>query len=350
MPRILADFHHQGLYHSLKMLFEDRLGWELYRPIGKEWHSEGFWMVYNHPATVIQYLGLEQAKVLPTDVHGVPLQEQDRKNLHLEEKDGIYNVWDPSYQTSYKAITLEVFKATEFDVVLSSIPEHIPMYNKLISLYQPKAKHIFQVGNRWRNLAGVSNIMSSTALFTTKANAVFYHQEFDLDIFRYEKPAFHNIVGSYVHNMKNTDVLQKTGALLPGWQFTKYGAGGTPLQGTETVANTMRASSFTWHNKPGGDGFGHVIFGTFACGRPPIVWGNQYRGCLAEKLFVHGTTCIDVNRLALKDPNEISNLLRNYGDPDKHAVMCENAYNRFKEVVNFDEDFEKIKKFLEDLR
>lgn len=347
--KVLADFHHQALYHSLKMLFEDRLGWELYRPIGTEWHTEGFWMIYNHPATVAQYLGLDQASVLPTDVHGVPLKEQDRKNLHIDGSDGIYSVWDPTYKISYKAITLEAFKDTQFDIVLSSIPQHIPMYNKLITQYQPSAKHIFQIGNRWSQAAGIKNIMASTSHFNSSVNTVFYHQEFDLNIFKYEEPIFHNTVGSYVHYMKDPGTMENVKSLLPGWQFTRYGAGAVPLQGVDTVANTMRNSSFTWHNKPGGDGFGHVIFSTYACGRPAIVWGNQYTNCLASKLFTHGETCIDASELFSSSDSEISKLLQYYGEPERHKAMCENAYNRFKEVVNFDEDFKKIKKFLERL-
>lgn len=57
--KVLADHHHDDLYESLRILFEDRLGWELYRPIGTEWYTEGYWDVYNHPDTVTQYLGLQ---------------------------------------------------------------------------------------------------------------------------------------------------------------------------------------------------------------------------------------------------------------------------------------------------
>lgn len=41
--RVLADYHHHDLFESLAILFEDRLGWELYRPIGMEWFDEGYW-------------------------------------------------------------------------------------------------------------------------------------------------------------------------------------------------------------------------------------------------------------------------------------------------------------------
>ena len=59
-PKIYSDCHHEHLYESLRILFEDRLGYELYRAIGLEWYHEKFWNVYPHPATAQQYLGLHQ--------------------------------------------------------------------------------------------------------------------------------------------------------------------------------------------------------------------------------------------------------------------------------------------------
>jgi hypothetical protein len=143
--------------------------------------------------------------------------------------------------------------------------------------------------------------------------------------------------------------MKNTHTFLPGWQFVTYGAGmEQSLQGVQTVANAMNNSSFTWQHKPGGDGFGHVIFGSYACGRPAVYWGSQYRGCLAEKLLEHGVTGIDVEQV--ETLQEVSQVLQLMAEPDNHKKVCEQAYNRFKATVNFDEDFEKIKKFLEDLR
>src|SRR3990167_1968898 len=55
---VFTDFHHAGLLNSLIMLFEGRLGGAVYRPIGTEWHEKGYWKIYDHPATVQQYLGI----------------------------------------------------------------------------------------------------------------------------------------------------------------------------------------------------------------------------------------------------------------------------------------------------
>jgi len=348
--KVLADFHHQSLYHSLHLLFENRLGWELYRPIGTGWHKEGYWKVYDHPHTVEQFLGLYQGNELPMDVHGVALPEHERKNLRYTVEDGVYYVYDMVYKSTHRAITLEKFKNMDFDILLASMPQHIQPYHNLIQLYQPKAKHIFQIGNAWGMQQGAVNIMSSTASFETPpgVNAVFYHQEFDTNLFSYQAPDFHNVVHSYVHYMRHPELMDQIVTLLPGWKFTRYGAGMTDnIMQISDMAAAMKRSAFTWHYKPEGDGFGHSIHNSYACGRPAIIWGPHYRGKLAGELLQDGITCIDAHG---KSPQQLAASLQAWSMPGPHELMCVNAHRRFQQVVNFDTEFESIKQFLNRLR
>lgn len=344
MPRIYCDHHHQALYHSLQMLFEDRLGWELYRPIGTDWYEQGFWKVYDHPATVNQFLGLHQGTEHPTDVHGQPLPEDACVNKHYVEEDGIYYITDTSHNSTHRAITLDKFSSLEFDVVLSSIPQHIPLFNRLIAERQPTAKHVFQVGNAWGHQPGVNNILASTAPFPVPPdiNVCFYHQEFDLEIFRYRPVEELRRINSYVHYMKRPDLMQQV-LLTLGWEGTSYGAGfPTSLPGVDPVSQAMINSSFTWHYKPEGDGYGHVLFSTYACGRPAIIDVNHYRGKLAEKLLVPGVTCINLSG------QDLLGLVNTIRSTSLHQ-MSEAAYHRFKEVVDFNEDERQVRLFLENL-
>jgi hypothetical protein len=298
MFRIFVDYHHSALYRSLQLLFEERLGWEVYRAIGSEWYHEGYWKVYDHPHTVDQFLGLQQASGVPKDVHGDPLTEDECKNLHYTVEDGIYYIHDPVHKSNHRAITLDRFKGMKFDVVLSSIPQHIGPFNELIAKFQPGAKHIFQVGNAWGHQSGVKNILASTSPFPVPAgvNVCYYHQEFDLDIFQYEPPQFHNVVNSYIHYMKNPELMDQYAAHFPGWQWTRFGAGmDLAILGCSGVANAMKRSAFTWHYKPEGDGFGHSLFSSYACGRPAIIQAQFYNGKLARALLSDGITCIDMS-------------------------------------------------------
>jgi len=347
--KVFCDLHHADLYYSLQLLFEKRFGWEMYRPIGLEWQQQGFWKIYDHPATANQFLGLNQAIVPPQDVHGNYLEGRDVLNANYRFEDGIYYVKDPAHQKIQRAITLDKFKEMKFDILISSIPDHIGPFNKLIGLYHPQAKHIFQVGNAWGHLPGVKNILSSTASFDVPPgiNICFCHQEFDLDIFEYVPPPAHNIISSYVHYMQHPQILNQYRSLLPEFNITTYGAGmDQVLHGTQNVANQIKSSSWTWHYKPGGDGYGHSIHTSYACGRPALIWGSQYQGKLAADLFIHQQTCID---MSLNPPEINVQLIREWSQPEQHKLMCQNAYNRFKEVIDFNKEEIKIRKFIEGL-
>jgi hypothetical protein len=348
--KVFADHHHAALFHSLQLLFEGRLEWELYRPIGPEWHTEGYWHVYDHPHTVNQFLGLHQGREVPMDVHSDPLIENECKNKHYTVEDGVYYVYDPVHNLSHKAVTLDKFKEMDFDILISSIPAHIQPFNKLIAQFQPKAKHIFQVGNAWGHQPGVANIMASTAPFPAPSdvNCAFYHQEFDLDTYRYAPPRFHNVVNSYIHYMKAPELMDNYAGNFPGWQWTKYGAGmDLSIMGVDGVGNTMQRSAWTWHYKPEGDGYGHVIFSSYACGRPAIIWGDFYRGKLAEHLLEDTVTCIDISKHSAE---ENIRTIHRLSEPEEHTAICERSYERFRQVVDFDQEFEQLKVFLENLR
>lgn len=49
--RVLTDFHHSSLLRATNMLFQDRLGLSVFRPIGMEWFTEGFWAVNDQEDT-----------------------------------------------------------------------------------------------------------------------------------------------------------------------------------------------------------------------------------------------------------------------------------------------------------
>lgn len=349
--KVFCDYHHGDLFYSLQLLFEKRLGAELYRSIGLEWAEQGFWNVFPHPATQEQYLGLAQtSEPRPLGLDGLPFPKEQLMNLNYRVEDGIHYVMDPSHNKIQRAIRLEKFKQMKFDIIISSMPPHIEPYNRLIELYQPQAKHIFQVGNAWTHLPGVKNILSSTAPFPVAngVNACFYHQEFDLDVYKYQKSTKPMVVNSYVHLMKELDLLAFYKQLLPDYTFTTYGASmDSIVHGAQNMANTMMDSGWTWHVKPEGDGYGHVLHSTYACGRPTIIKANYYAGKVGSYLLEDGVTCIDISK---RDPMANAQLIREWSQPDKHQVMCQNAYNRFCEVVDYDKEEQEIRRFLENLK
>src|SRR5258706_14059099 len=101
---VLVDYHHGNLYHSLHLLFEKRLGFKLFRPIGMQWAEQGWWKVHEPYGfaldTAGQYL----------DINDKHWDSYKNLNGDYKLKDDIYHVYDPENKFQHKAVTLEKFK------------------------------------------------------------------------------------------------------------------------------------------------------------------------------------------------------------------------------------------------
>lgn len=318
---IFVDFHHFGLLTSLRMLFVDRLHHDLFIPTGLEWFPE-YWGIaepYNNdPRTADQYLNH------PLNIPHV------------------------------KAITLEEFKSMPIDMVIASVPENIPHYKKLIANFHPEAKFIVQIGNMFHevlsNLHEIPNLLASTISFEVppSCNAVFYHQRFDTNVYKYKPPtyskkikSFMNVIGGY----PDLDFLYEIERYLPEWKFEFHGASCRDgiFSTDKEIADSMSDSQFILHVKYGGDGFGYIIHQAFAVGRPPIVKREYYKGQLAEQLMEDGITCIQIDSLSAQ---ESANKIIKFSEPDIYLKMCENARDRFLKVVDWDKEEIEIEKFM----
>lgn len=340
--RVLCDFHHSSLLRSLVLLFEDRFGWELYRPIGMDWFEEGHWAINNQRDTAAQFLELESQ----------PVDNTPGLNELRGIEDGTYRIYDPGMKTTHRACTLDFFKNNQFDFVIASVPQHVSLFEQLITEYQPQAKLVVQMGNNWSldNWAGY-NVLASIAPQPSPANTMFYHQEFDLTVFNDTPVAPARNVYSFVNVIENSGIGWEDYSALKrimerkGWKFRAYG-GQCPdgnMTGAHELASKMREAAFVFHVKPGGDGFGHIIHNAYAVGRPVITRPSHYRGQLAEQLLVPGTF-IDLDRYTHGEAKNI--LTRLMHDPDALEQMGRAAAQRFDEVVDYKAEAERIHQWL----
>jgi hypothetical protein len=379
--RVFTDFHHASLLNSLIMLFEGRLGGRVYRPIGKEWFDEGYWKVYDHPATVEQFLGIGGATPDGTDPVNSVQERVDWGGKVLpdgsHENDGeTYYCHDIDSGFTNRAITYKSFmESKKWDYVIASIPQHIEPFRRLCDLHPSHPKLIFQIGNAWNidaNLArNLDGVMSSALLpFGLNMNgrngkpllAVTYHQEFDLTVFTprpLPAPAiqfvYSNQISSFV-NCFSLDQLfamdwglfQQVESQMPGWVFKCFGGQcrDGAKHGSAEIADEIRHSMFVWHTKVGGDGYGHIIHNVSACGRPLIVRKSQYQDKMADALLIDGETCINIDGLSIP---EIIQKIEHFSQPDIWREMCQKTHENFKRVVNFDAEFKTIQYFLDNL-
>lgn len=327
---IFIDFHHSDLFKSFKLLFEGRLGHKVFRPIGNEWFTEGFWKIAepygNNQGTVDQFL-----KPYSTPSDGTrPLNEQ------LDD-----------------CLTFEQFKNHSIDVIIATIPAHIQAYSRLIREHKPSAKLIYHIGNiGWHNdipWKEVNNIMASVKAFPVKEskNVVFYRQEFDLNIFQpLSGVEISDLIVSFVNCLPQPHKYEELKKLLPDYEFGAFGAACPDgvINDLSTIAAIMHTAKFGYHNKPEGDGFGHIIHNWMAIGKPIIVNLNDYKDKLAGELLEDGVTCIDLDLGVENTANRIKNM-----SDLEYIDMINNVRRKFKEVVNFGEDAYNVRNFLNNL-
>lgn len=340
-----------------------------------EWAEQGYWKIYEHPATQAQYLGIGAATPDGTpplnQVVGYHGESQESVNYadHI-----IYFCKDIDSNKENKAITFDGFMRHKIDIVIASIPQHIEPYKKLCELHPNKPKLIYQVGNAW-NIPNnsVRNVMSSAIIpnIPIQINYVQYHQEFDRSVFRphnESRPEAIHInddvdlcvspaafISSFVNCFSVADYMrhdwqlyEDVERLMPQWVFNCFGGQcrDGAAHGNQQVADRMRDSRFIWHTKSGGDGYGHIIYNAAAVGRPLIVKKEYYAGKLGTELMVDGETCITIDGLSAQDVVEKIN---HYNDEDLYAALCRNTYENFKHLVDFDKEEQKMRTFLTNL-
>lgn len=354
MIRVLADFHHHALFESYRLLFEDRFGWEVYRPIGMAWFDEWIWSferVYHGDKIAHQYLDPippEPERGIPGDIDRADWSERpDNKNPGRV----------------YRMVTLDQARSQPWDIVISSVPANDHGFGAFAR--SVGARHGIQIGNQWQETEWKGAdfaLISSTGIAPPPIPHVVYHQEFSRDLFRHVPPdqaalaELHHPVRSFVNCFPETPEyprFRSFAATAPEFPFEVYGAYGSAaldefargdVETTPDVATRMREAFVIWHAKYWSDGYGHAIHNAFALGRPVFGSARYYRDKLAGPLWVDGVTSVDVDRLG---PDDVATELRRLrDDPGAYLAMCEAAAARFDEVVSFDADAEQVRAML----
>lgn len=337
--KILTDFHHSSLYSSFLYTLENRLGHEVYRQIGREWFEKGYWRINRQEDTIQQYLGTYGYK--PTD--GTP-----SLNEIMWVKDGIYYSKDNNTGQVHKAIRFESFLEMDFDVIIASIPAHIKPFKELAK--KKKAKFILQVGNEWAiPYHEIPNLMASVAARNVPCHSVFYHQEFDTNAFSYEKPNNSKEIHNYMNVLHNypeaLEYFLELEELMPEYDFKMYGSQNRDgsITGVQNLADSMKKARWIFHVKPGGDGYGHVLFNTYAVGRPIITNKRHYEGKLGGQMMDDKSSII-IDGLT---PKELRDIIINR--EENNEAMSTECRRRFEENVDFEKEAQQIQKFLEEL-
>ena len=351
---VFADLHHSGLYHSLHLLIEKRLGWNLYRPIGKDWFNEGYWDIakpYNdNPDTISQFLAIR-------DIHK-PSDGTPPLNTLQSTHSGHYNVEDTCYGYTQKAIEIERFKEMQFDIIIASIPAHWYTYKRLRDKYQPKAKLVCHMGNMFNEVGPaisdktITNLMASAKRFpniSSRINKVFYHQELHpLFLDRETLSPKPNQITSFVNLLPAKEEYDAYRTALPEFDFNAYGSS-TPDGFIDTIPQIkklMGRSTWAWHVKPNGDGFGHVWYQWAFTGRPIITYFTDYEDKLGGEIFEDEVTGIDLGKRTM-----VKNiaLIKKLSEPSTHQEMCRAIRDRTVQMVDYNTEEQLLWEFFSNL-
>jgi hypothetical protein len=346
MIRVLADHHHHALWESLRLLFEERFGWELYRPIGMEWFEEELWNYERfHWGDAVAHQYLDH---WDTDTDCGDHWER------IERKTGKVS----------RMVTLEQFRSQRWDFIVATLDHNERAYAKLAR--ESGARFGIEIGNQWGEHAWEEKpfVLSSIKPDPWPSNieGVTLRQEFDLDLFRFVPPDPFHSIASFMQvypQGPNYGEFTESATLAPEFEWGVYGAYGEApldqyargdLERQEDIAAAMRATSLGWHIKHWSDGYGHVLHNFMALGRPVLAWTSYYDGRwdgqrrIAADLFVEGVTSFDITSWSA---SRIVELIRDIAkDEDRYQRMCEATAAHFRRTVDFDAEADAAHKML----
>jgi len=341
--KVLCDFHHSDLWESLEMLFTDRFGWDLFRPIGMEWFDEEIWNFERNRTWEPEWKGDEVAKQYLTPY------STDRQLADWSERDD-----DTHPGRVYKMVTLAQARALGLDVVIATLADNEAGLCGLAR--DVGAKFGIQTGNEGSNnrydLADFA-LFSTGREFYPPFPYVTYRQEFSLADFRYEYPPTEpDTIATWVQCLPSGDEdwerFKELAVAVPEMHFYHHGHCNqdsgywrSNVKTTREVAAQMRAARIGIHFKRWSDGYGHVIHNLFAVGKPIIATAYYYRDKLAASLFLDGVNSWDVQT---HSKDEIVAVIRRlHTDDDFHQRASEASRDRFYEIVNFDAEADAIR-------
>jgi hypothetical protein len=324
------------------LLFEKRLGFKLYRPIGLEWFTEKYWMLAdpyeNKIAVAKQYL----------EINHIDWKEKGPKSNYIENQ--VYYIYETAHGYHQRAITLNTFKELKFDLIVSTYEFHDFSFEKLKNEYQPSAKNLAQMGNV-NQRSHLQNIIHSVPYTPhPQQHSLLMHQEIDTHLYSFIPPLTDTKnIYSVVSLAQYLETYNLYKSRLNDCNFKYYGitCPDGVLSGCGEVAKKMIEANIGWSLKSMG-GLGHSNMGWCFSGRPLVTNMSQHRyfGGNALKIFESDVTCIDIESNTI---NENCKKIKTWLEPENTIKHGTNLRNRFLEVVNYDEEFQKFKKFLEEM-
>lgn len=367
------------------MLFEQRLGWELYRPSGSEWYPRFYW----HPIEAEALGNLTPHAEFDPKIHKTvlpPKEEQANgvlyQNNHIGLNDGVRFRWLP------------LDRVKEMDLIICSIARTESRFFDLRRHFGLKCPIIRYTGNTFEplNLEHFDIFLPAYLpdyeqyVATGLKPGFLYHPEFDEELYSYTPVPVLNppVIRSFLNFMYHH---REPGTMYERWMnYVNYGKEigavsymhgvGTPPAGIDVdlnvpmdialerigrldlkdrtkwpdlkchdgeapnhpvIAELMKLSNIMVHPKTLQEGYGFVIHEFASCGRPVVV--PRHYETLSAKLFLQDKeSCIFITGDDQTDRANFHWALQ----PENNARLGETINRRFKENVSFSDEAAKL--------
>lgn len=347
--RVLVDnVGHSDLLQTMHILFEERLGGEVYIPEGPEWVEKGY---------VTAHCPIPD-----------PIPDSE-----IKKEDGI-TYYKCSLETgvderTVKGITFDKFMKMDFDVILTTVYFHEKTFHALVKDCKPNAKYIRQIANiHEKPLGWCKNILLGAAYHPRDYGGqsadlafgragirhIMYYPEHYRG-YKHADPINHKEILCLSREIAPVDWNawnHYRSVLEPlGFTFKMYGVQHRQYEFDnkygETIKhpllpNALRETGFVWYTKPHGGG-GFTVREAMATGRPVIVRRSySERHTIVEcNLFKHGINCVDLDVQGLD-----TSLVQQWAEPEIHIQVCQRVADVFQQDVKFEETSLKIKDWI----
>ncbi len=249
-----------------------------------------------------------------------------------------------------RGLSLDEARAMPWNFIVATLQDNQWGFHRFAE--EHGARFIEAVGNtnQWVDW-GLDPLVLMSSEMPIVGRGVRYHQEMEPIASTYRPPAGDgSVIRSFVNlfpALPCAPLFDAVRAVLPErWRAGVHGIDcpGGIVKPIGRIADMMAESTFGWHDKVSGDGYGHVLHMWAAIGRPIVGHGHHYTGKQGEVYWRHDETCIDLDRVT---PHEAAAMIEAIAsDPDRHVRMCEAIRATYDAAVDHDKEERAIRELL----
>jgi hypothetical protein len=238
-----------------------------------------------------------------------------------------------------------------WDAVIATVQENEPGLHRFAQ--EHGAKYLVHVGNTNQRIDwSLDPLVLNCSEMPMLGKHANIGEEFDSDgMFGFAEPVNPAPIASFVNCMPEICndhgyIKEEVDALQTWLPLAIHGISGPQgnIKPIERTAEIMRASGWGLHDKPHGDGYGHVIHYWAAIGRPLIGHASHYNGKNASVFWRDLETCIDLDQHPIQEAIELIREIS--ADPPRHEAMCRAIRKVFDETTDWAGDAEKVGRLL----